>query len=88
MNEDNKTASPVAFSIEHHRSRRLDRIAKENPSKLALFKKIYAFQHTRNQAIKGLCLDCMGFDTVGIGECGDRLCPLWKFRPFQKKGAA
>jgi hypothetical protein len=37
------------------------------------------------QAIKLQCLDCCGEDTVAIKECGDRCCPLWKFRPFQPK---
>lgn len=36
-------------------------------------------------AIKLQCLDCCGEDHAAIIECGDRCCPLWKFRPFQNR---
>ena len=36
-------------------------------------------------AIRLQCLECVGEDVSAITECGDRCCPLWKFRPFQKK---
>jgi hypothetical protein len=39
-------------------------------------------------AIKVQCLDCCGEDERAITECGDRCCPLWHFRPFQRRGAA
>lgn len=38
-------------------------------------------------AIKMQCLDCQGEDEQGIADCGDRCCPLWHFRPFQRKKA-
>lgn len=36
-------------------------------------------------AIKLQCLDCCGEDERAITECGDRCCPLWRFRPFQRQ---
>jgi len=65
--------------------KRLQIVARDNPSRLKLFEAVYAQRHTRQQAIKANCLDCQGFDSVAVKDCGDRLCPLWKFRPFQRK---
>lgn len=38
-------------------------------------------------AIKLQCLDFCGEDVQSVADCGDRCCPLWKFRPFQKRRA-
>jgi hypothetical protein len=35
-------------------------------------------------AIRCQCLDCMGEDVNGIAQCGDRCCPLWHLRPYQR----
>lgn len=68
---------------------RLERIRKDNPSRLGLFQRVYGGKANKSQCIKAFCLDCMGFDSVAVRECGDRLCPIWSHRPFQtKRGAA
>jgi hypothetical protein len=36
-------------------------------------------------AIAVQCKDCMGEALEEIGKCGDRCCPLWRYRPFQPK---
>lgn len=40
---------------------------------------------TRNQAIKFLCLDCSGGFTTEVASCQIQTCPLWAFRPYQRK---
>src|SRR5579859_1445020 len=35
-------------------------------------------------AIKLQCLECCGEDKAAIGGCGDRCCPLWRYRPYQQ----
>lgn len=50
-----------------------------------LFRKCWDGKAAMIEAIQGMCLECQGFDKVGIAECGDRLCPLWKYRPYQPK---
>ena len=65
--------------------KRLEIIKRDCPSKLKLFEAVYAGKATRNQCIKAQCLDCMGLDQVAVRECGDRLCPLHKYRPFQRR---
>jgi hypothetical protein len=36
-------------------------------------------------AIKLFCLECTGEDVESVRLCPARTCPLWKYRPFQKK---
>lgn len=85
-----KSASTGGFNVlgAPQAQKRLNRIKTENPSRFGLFERVYSGKHTRNQAIKAQCLECVGFDSVAVRECGDRLCPLWKFRPFQAKEAS
>jgi hypothetical protein len=64
---------------------RLEAIRSQNPGKLGLFKRVYEGTATRQQCVKAMCLDCVGFRSAAVRDCGDRLCPLWKFRPFQRK---
>jgi hypothetical protein len=42
---------------------------------------------SRRKAIAAKCYECAGYeDTIAnVGECTVRLCPLWKYRPLQKK---
>ncbi len=43
-------------------------------------------QVSPRMAIKAQCLDCMGLDREAVAGCADRKCPLWHFRPYQKRG--
>ena len=45
-------------------------------------KDIYAERQrlTRAQAIRALCIECMGFQVVEVNRCPDEPCPLWPFR--------
>lgn len=40
---------------------------------------------TRDMAIKLHCLDCAGGISKAVRECEINLCPLYLFRPYQKK---
>jgi hypothetical protein len=40
------------------------------------------------RAIKAFCLECIGFDRDAITTCTAYACPLWNFRPFQKRDRA
>lgn len=35
---------------------------------------------TRAQAIKLMCIECMGFQKSMVKDCCDPACPLWPFR--------
>jgi hypothetical protein len=65
--------------------RRLQVIKEMAPSLYKLFSLVAAGKCSPRQAIKANCLDCQGLDRAGVATCGDRCCPLWHFRPFQKK---
>lgn len=48
---------------------------------------------TRSQAIKAKCAECVGCTVDNtepgfrntIRDCTSKTCPLWSFRPYQKK---
>jgi hypothetical protein len=35
---------------------------------------------TRAQAIKFMCIECMGFQKSCVKDCPDQQCPLWPYR--------
>lgn len=37
------------------------------------------------QAIKAMCLECVGFERKAVTECTAYACPLWESRPYQEK---
>lgn len=44
-----------------------------------------AFKGTggRANAIKAMCLICVGYDRETVKNCTGYSCPLWAYRPFQ-----
>ena len=42
---------------------------------------------TRNQAIRAKCYECVNYEDVqnNVGGCTSRTCPIWHYRPLQKK---
>ena len=42
---------------------------------------------TKRAAIAAKCHDCVAFESVqeNVGDCRAMTCPLWKYRPHQKK---
>lgn len=40
------------------------------------------------QAIKAMCLQCVGHVSKDVRDCQDRTCPLWAYRPYRPKGQA
>lgn len=66
----------------------LQQVSEDAPSKLGVFKSVYASTASPRQAIKAKCLECCWMDVAGIRECTGTACPLWGFRPYQQKGGA
>lgn len=63
--------------------KRASRVASAPESARKLLGRCHAGKVAPRSAIKGFCLECLGFDRAGIAECTDWACPLWHFRPFQ-----
>lgn len=40
---------------------------------------------SRPAAVKAFCLECTGWDRASVTDCTARACPLWPWRPYQKK---
>jgi hypothetical protein len=38
-------------------------------------------------ALKAKCIDCAAGYQLEITNCRIKSCPLWRYRPYQKKGA-
>lgn len=53
-----------------------------------LIKRCWQYKASPRSAIKAYCLDCCGEDLAAIVRCGDRCCPLWRYRPYQGSGRA
>lgn len=68
--------------IEAKKARRLETTPAMSKSILA---KSWTQKASARACIKAFCLECMGFDRIGIGECTAYACPLWLKRPYQKK---
>jgi hypothetical protein len=43
---------------------------------------------SKASAIKAFCIQCLGYEDIsGITACTAEACPLWRFRPYQKRAA-
>lgn len=73
-------------------------IETENKTSIARFKTIperhqrtwllsYYGKASKTQAIKAKCCECCGYENIAteVGDCIIRDCPLWCYRPYQKK---
>lgn len=49
----------------------------------ATFARAYA-GNSRNAAIRGFCLRCVGYLRNEVRDCSARGCPLWPYRPYQQ----
>ncbi len=64
-------------------ARRLRQVAEHYPSRLRLFKRLYAGQTSPRECIKAFCLECNGWEEAAIRECCAPACPLYRLRPYQ-----
>ena len=40
---------------------------------------------SRANAIKAMCLQCVGYVRKDVTDCACKTCPLWGWRPYQEK---
>ena len=69
------------------RARMLRQVSEDAPSRLGVFKRVYASTASPREAIRAKCLECCWMDTHAIRDCTGTACPLWHFRPYQTGGA-
>ena len=67
------------------RDRMVWQVAKDAPSKVNAFRKVYSGNASPRQAIKALCIECCWMDERAIRECTSTACHLWAFRPYQER---
>ena len=67
------------------RKKRIEQKLKQMPqSYRAIYKKAVGGKSPAS-AVKSQCLECMGYQRTDIPGCTAIACPLWPYRPYQKK---
>lgn len=69
----------------HQLSRYEQRLSHWSDKRKPAIKRVWKGEGSPRNAVKFMCLECVGESTEAITDCGDRFCPLWHFRPFQTK---
>lgn len=62
-----------------------DYLSKVPLSMRLLFAKLFDGKNSKADALKAKCLDCCVYDIKEVTACHIKTCPLWNFRPYQKK---
>lgn len=76
----------MTLSEEQRRDeKRAKRAATAPPKYRAILTKYFTGKASPRTAIKGMCLECVGFDRLAITECTAYACPIWMYRPYQEK---
>jgi hypothetical protein len=66
------------------REQRVETMVSEAPeSAKNTLRRAFSGISSPRQAIKAMCLTCMGYDRPQIEKCTGWSCPLWAYRPFQ-----
>lgn len=52
-----------------------------------LLNSCWAERSSLRQAIKAFCVECVGYDRDAAVRCTAYACPLWAYRPHQKKAS-
>jgi hypothetical protein len=79
---ENRSALPPGEPLT---AAQVKRLAQWSPKRHSAIKRLWQGVGSRPLAVRMFCLECVGEDTSAITECADRCCPLWHFRPFQRK---
>ena len=61
------------------------RIAEAPQSCQKSLRKAFFGSASPRQAIKAMCLACVGYERESIKNCTGWSCPLWRYRPFQDR---
>ena len=81
---ENRSASPQGGVLTPTQVRRL---AQWLPSRRSMIKRLWSGKGGRKLAINMFCLDCVGENVSAVRTCTAPCCPLFHFRPFQRKTA-
>lgn len=62
-----------------------ERVVREAPESVKeCLKRAFSKDGSRANAIKAMCLVCVGYDRKEVKNCSAKHCPLWAYRPFQE----
>jgi hypothetical protein len=87
MYKEDPQVPPHAPLMEQAVAESLQWIAKEAPSRLELFERVFSpSNRSRAEAVKAKCLECGDLTDKEVRECTCYACPLYHFRPFKLRG--
>lgn len=62
----------------------LKQVSRHSPRLVSVYKRAFS-GGSKAAAIKGKCIDCVGYGIARVRDCECDDCPLWPYRPFQRK---
>lgn len=65
--------------------KRAQRLEQCPPSARGALARCWDKKASPRQAIKTFCQECCGYDRQAIAECASQTCPLFEYRPYQKR---
>lgn len=77
--------SEATTLVDQKRANRIKAISDIAPSKIGLFQRVFSGVASPRAAIKAFCCECVAFDIEEIRQCTAPACPLYRYRPFQRK---
>ena len=58
-------------------------IENASPASKNVLSRSFSGRASPRQAIKAMCLTCVGYERKAIENCTGWSCPLWEYRPFK-----
>lgn len=84
MNKQSSKTINFSTEIQLTHQQLMKDVAKNAPSKKALFQRVLGGGTSRREAIKAKCIECCCLNAAEVRNCAAYRCPLWHLRPFQK----
>jgi hypothetical protein len=75
--------------VEPYRQAAVTRRAAQTPERMRkLYLRVAAGTASVRGAVKSFCFECNGDDRQAVTDCGNLACPLWTYRPWQRRNRA
>ena len=85
MDDPQKNAAGDGI-LDPTRQKIVEGVKRHAPSKLRVFLRAYSGAANKREAIRAKCLDCSNLTVAEVRDCTATGCPLWRYRPYQRKG--
>ena len=73
-----------ARELTAEQKKELQEVSEYLPSALKVFSQAYS-GFSKASGIKAKCIECCNLDKAEVSRCNISGCPLWRYRPYQRK---